>query len=380
MKLTIVRQFSEFLSLEKSWDVLVDAMEQPSVFFTHAWIRIWWEHFHNDDSLYIILVWENDEIVGILPLRRSFSRRFRVFHWPAYFLLTSHHTLPANIICRLAQLPTVLEAIRIHFETDGEPWDRLIFKNVPADSGTVAALAEGLTSSKIGSFVSPWQERNGSYYIDVQGSFADYFSGLGAVFRKNRKYIHNVMARRGKIEFAVEQAYDPALLQRLYEIEDTGWKHVRGVPLRRHPVYGKYFMELAKMLSARGLFRLCSLRYAGEIIAMVYGMEFKGTFHFFKLAVDYNHPETRRVAPGQVIQYYLLQYCFENGYKKSDFLGGCEPYEAHWTKKINRKMQITIYYRRSAAERAWFIIRESTLYAWHKATNRLAKNKDRLQG
>jgi CelD/BcsL family acetyltransferase involved in cellulose biosynthesis len=373
MNVTVVKDFSEFLLMEKSWGALANAMEQPSIFLTHAWIRIWWENFRNNDSLYILLVWEKDELVGILPLRRSFFRRFRVFHWPAYFLLTSHHTLPSNILCRLDLLAKVLEAIRVHLETDSEPWDKLVFKNVPTDSGTVDAIAEGFTSGKMRSVVSPWQERNGSYYIDMDRSFADYFSGLGAVFRKNRKYIHNVMARRGKIEFAVEHALDPASIQQFYEIEDTGWKHVSGAPLNRNPLYGKYFMDLAKMLAKKGMFRLCSLRYAGDIIAMVYGMEFKGTFHFLKLAVDYNHPETRRVAPGQVIQYYLLQYCFENGYIKSDFLGGCDHYESHWTKKINRKMQITICYRRTSAEKAWFIIRESTLYAWNKITNRLTK-------
>ncbi len=375
MKITVIKNFSEFLTLEKSWDALLDAMEQPSMFLTHAWIRIWWEHFHNQDSLYIVLVWENDELAGILPLRRTFFRRFKVFHWPGYVLLTSHHTLPSNLICRLDRLPKVLAAIRTHLEADGEPWDKLVFNNVPIDSGTVNAIAEGFTGGKLCSFVSPWQARNGSYYIDIDASFADYFSGLGAVFRKNRKYIHNVMARRGQIEFAVEQAFDPASLQRFYEIEDTGWKHVSGAALNRNSLYGKYFKELAKLLAERGLFRLCSLRYGGKIIAMVYGMEFKGTFHFIKLAVDYNHPETRQLAPGQVIQYYLLKYCFENGYRKSDFLGGCDKYESHWTKKINQKLQITVCYRRTAAQKAWFIIRESTLYAWKKAANRLAKDE-----
>jgi CelD/BcsL family acetyltransferase involved in cellulose biosynthesis len=368
MNVTVVRNFHEFQSLENAWDALVDSLEHPSPYLTHAWFRVWWTNFQNDDSLHILLVREGNNLVGILPLRRTLYRRLKIFHLPGYFFLTNSNSPTSNIICTLEKLPVVVKAIRTFLENSAESWGKIVLGNVPTEYGTVAALSEGLSGPKTVTIISPWRERNGAYYIDITGSFAEYYSGLGAAFRKNRNYIHNVMARKGSVEFTVEKFYNPESLKLFYDIEDTGWKHATGKPLKRSKLIGKHFADMAETFAKLGWFRLCALRYAGIIIAMVYGLEFKGTFYFLKVAVDYNHPETRRLGPGQVIQYHLLRYCFDNGLKKSDFYGGCDPYEAHWTKKINQNVQINIFYRRSIASKLWFYFWESCFYSWKKGT------------
>jgi CelD/BcsL family acetyltransferase involved in cellulose biosynthesis len=362
MKVTVVQHYGDFMLLESRWNALVDSLEHPAIYLTHTWMRLWWEHFHGQDSLYIFLVWEEGDLVGILPLRRMFFRRFKLLHVPGFSFLTNPNNPSSNIICSLQKLPKVVKAICDHLECCKATWDRIEMKNVPSDSGTVTPLVEGLAGAKSVAVVSPWQEKDGAYYLEIHGSFSDYFKSLSPSFRQNRRYIHNVMVRNAKVEFTVEKEYDPTSLRRLYDIEDTGWKHAKGKPLKTHGVYGSYFIDMAKQFANLGWLRICSLRYAGEIIAMVYGLVFRDTFYFIKLAVDYDNPATRRIGPGQVIQYYLLQHCFESGYRKSDFFGGCDPYEAHWTKMIDRRVRITIYNQKGLLQKAWFYFWESAAY------------------
>jgi CelD/BcsL family acetyltransferase involved in cellulose biosynthesis len=66
---TLSVQREDFVSLpEARWEQLLGASATRSVFLTHAWQRIWWEHFGAGKELHLLSVWAGGRVVGIVPL------------------------------------------------------------------------------------------------------------------------------------------------------------------------------------------------------------------------------------------------------------------------------------------------------------------------
>ena len=58
-----------FAAVEAAWDAL--AADQPTPFSRHAWVAHWWRAFAADAPLRICLLWEDEGLVGAIPLMAS---------------------------------------------------------------------------------------------------------------------------------------------------------------------------------------------------------------------------------------------------------------------------------------------------------------------
>lgn len=69
---TLAVQREDFVSLpEAQWAEVLAESATPSVFLTHAWQRIWWEHFGEGKELHLLSVWAGGRLAGIAPLVRD---------------------------------------------------------------------------------------------------------------------------------------------------------------------------------------------------------------------------------------------------------------------------------------------------------------------
>lgn len=63
-----VRSLEELAGLDDVWDSLLSRMPQSSFFQSLTWLRSYWQHFGDRQSLRVMLVGDRESILGILPL------------------------------------------------------------------------------------------------------------------------------------------------------------------------------------------------------------------------------------------------------------------------------------------------------------------------
>ncbi len=70
VRVAVVRDVGVFMSLRHTWNALLQRSRQKTVFLTWDWLFTWWEFFSDaDHALNILLIYADDELVGIAPLQ-----------------------------------------------------------------------------------------------------------------------------------------------------------------------------------------------------------------------------------------------------------------------------------------------------------------------
>jgi len=66
----------EFKGLAAAWSSLLQESASDTLFLTHEWLNAWWEVFGSERELYILLVRDSEELIGIAPLIRREVRHY----------------------------------------------------------------------------------------------------------------------------------------------------------------------------------------------------------------------------------------------------------------------------------------------------------------
>jgi hypothetical protein len=68
MHIVSICEVAGFGALRDDWERLFNHCAEVSVFQTFEWQYTWWKHFGDDRNPYILLAYEQDQLVAILPL------------------------------------------------------------------------------------------------------------------------------------------------------------------------------------------------------------------------------------------------------------------------------------------------------------------------
>jgi CelD/BcsL family acetyltransferase involved in cellulose biosynthesis len=341
LKVRVIEDDAGLQALAGTWDDLVDAMENPPPFFTHAWVTHWWANFRNGRTLHIVTVWSGEELIGILPLQKTICTVLKIFRLRSFQSFVNGHCLLSDIISRPDDFNRVWREIAGHFSGMSAAWDLLMLAYIPLKK--VDSICAGLQGTGYKVFVEPAGRSFESYYLDIKGGFKEYFDGLNRSFRDNRKNINNRLRRKGTVEFEVKKTFDADAISQFITLEDSGWKGRAGTSIKVSNEVKSFYMRIAETFAEKGQFLLATLRVDGKTIASVYGLLFKNIFYFLRIGIQATDPEINKLSPGQAILYHLIAYCYDEKLSCFDFVGACYYYESHWTKTVNRKKTVMIF-------------------------------------
>ena len=68
MQVVEVNDLEQLLSYRRDWARLLAETADASFFQTLDWLAIYWRHFGRDQRLRTLLVYDSDNLIGILPL------------------------------------------------------------------------------------------------------------------------------------------------------------------------------------------------------------------------------------------------------------------------------------------------------------------------
>src|SRR5262245_32961357 len=66
--------------LRPVWNSLLAESASRTITLTWEWVTTWWEVFHEGRELRVLVVRENDEVLGIAPLLRRVTRYEGLLH------------------------------------------------------------------------------------------------------------------------------------------------------------------------------------------------------------------------------------------------------------------------------------------------------------
>jgi CelD/BcsL family acetyltransferase involved in cellulose biosynthesis len=147
--------------------------------------------------------------------------------------------------------------------------------------------------------------------VDCRGRYADWLAA------RSKRIRHRLRRDSGKAMDAMGMrfevtAHDPTqngLIERMFELEQAGWKGRGGTAILDDPVTAKFYTELARNAAAAGALRTALLWHGEQLVAFEYGVI--GGRRLFVLKVAYDE-DFADLSLGYVAAALHIRHCFED--------------------------------------------------------------------
>jgi len=328
----IVDDYASFVALESEWNDAVERADIPHPFLRHEWVRTWWDSFaapstrgQANRQLHIIVVRDDDRIVGIAPLMRESTT---IYGLPIkrLALIANDHTPRTDIIVA-GKADDVYRAIWNTLRDDMDHWDVVQFTQLLNGSPTIAAMSQFALAESLP--VGTWKS-NDSPYLELAGTWDSYWASLSGKFRSNVRNRLSRLTQAGEpaLEVLSEKTAIARACDDAWRLEASGWKDQEGTSIGSDPAVQKFYTLLAERGADHGWLRLVFLTVGGRRIAVSYSAVHDGRLFLLKTGHD---REFHTCSPFKLLTYFAAQDGYARGLREIDFLGDTEPWKQEWT-------------------------------------------------
>jgi CelD/BcsL family acetyltransferase involved in cellulose biosynthesis len=213
-------------------------------------------------------------------------------------------------------------------------------------------LAKVLTANPVGALLADAAAARGwtvkvsfsraAYYLQLPGSFADYFAARSAKFRNHARRMEKKLLAAGRVEVrecTTPQDFD-AGFDALLEVERASWKDRHGTSMAVLPSEAALYREWGRDAARTCLVHLQILMLDDVPIAHNLGMLERGAYYYLKTSYAAAH---RPVSPATFLRLRLIERLIERGCTLMDFPGTPYLWERQWTDTYRWQRVISIY-------------------------------------
>lgn len=204
-------------------------------------------------------------------------------------------------------------------------------------------------------------------WVEVAGSFDQYWDALGKNLRQNTKKQRNKLLAEGT-ETKLERVTDPTQVEQAMQdygaLESAGWKAADGTAIHPDNAQGRFYRKMLENFCALGRGRIYRYRFDDKVVSMDLCIESGPVIIILKTAYD----ETlKSVSPSTLMRQDQFRQLFEEGrYQRIEFYGKVMEWHTRWTTHSRPIYHATSY--------RWPII--STLHARLTQRRQAAKHVD----
>lgn len=338
-----IRTFDD-ADVRNAWQRLQEGNGCDNIHFTREWLSIWWKHFGGDCKLLLLLVKDNGEAIGLVPLMEMVSGPPGFKARRIEFVATGASDYQDFLISR--KKPEVIRAV---FEfLSGYPWDIIRLRQLPEESPNLPYLRETIRE-----YSRRWKMSDKVVvecpYLPLNGvEWNDYFRSLSKSQRDDIKRNIKLLGRQGVLRFEKLGPVDSRLsevLQAIFAIHQERWDAKRErctFPLTSEKNQA-YLSEITKVFGERGWLAPYILMLDEEMISYIFCFAYNNTMYDWNTAY---RPKYHRHSVGKILHRYVIEDLIKNGYDEFDFMRGAEPYKMRFTKQTRSNIEITIVRRR----------------------------------
>jgi len=319
--------------LEDTWTDLVARCENDHPFNTFSWLKNWIDSFDPDGQPFIIAVKKGGELCCVLPVLESVSGMagFRSqWSWVNPFSFRS------GLLCD----PECLDAIPLLLEKLLRlgSWDRFDFYFSPSDTRVHAALVE--SAEQLGLYLRREEDMQ-SPVMALQGSWDEFLGAMSRRRRESERRKQKKLIEKNDGSVRIFNGSSDSLhaaLKQCWEISRKTWKHADGTSIAAAPERMEFFENIA--LQNTDWIVLPILYIAGKPIAFEFNLLYNGCLYNLKLGYDEAY---RNLSPGQVLRFNMIEWSFENGVRKFDFMGHAADYKVAFSDEFVRHETLYLY-------------------------------------
>lgn len=318
--------------------MLKQSIHSDNLFLTHEWFDAWWQGFGGDNSLFILLLKDQNELVGIAPFMK-FRRTFLGIPIKVISLMTNEHTTRADFIVKRNPVETIISLFKSLGEFQ-EDWDLIELNFVPAISTTVEAIIE---QSVLFDFKYVLKPLNRTPYIPINGSWDAFYIGLKGHFKRNLKNREKRLNRLGEVKLERLTAGNGSLascLQDVFEVGSNSWKELNNTAIGSTQQSRTFYMKLAENMLKKGWLNIFLLRFDNKPIAFQYSIKYRNRLLLLKTEYDL---EFKPYSPGHLLLKSVLKECFSEHLQEFDFLGDSMLWKRDWTTLERTQIQALIF-------------------------------------
>lgn len=334
-----IATLDEFRSSREAWNNLALSMRFPTVFCTWEWIHTWWEHFGANNTLAIILIYDDTELKGIFPLfvyRALFKGGWLTGRILSYCGTTDVYPDHLDIICASHDTEECMATVERFLSTQYRAWDVIHLPLITADSALASWTRTGEFPFKVGI-----NEASVAPFIPLTEDFERY---IGRLDKKTR---YNVRSRRKKLYEQHQFQYvtcdagaEKQGLNALFDLHELRAKK-KGITSTFEGMRIRAFHDdIIDKMRDKGWVSLSLLRNETDTIAASYNFLFGNRVFSYQKG---SHPAWGQYGPGSVILHECINDAFSRGFEEYNLLQGNEAYKYDWTSQVRPLLTANIF-------------------------------------
>ena len=327
MRCEVVTNFSGLEKISSDWERLWQADPRAEIFQTFAWARAWWQSYGRDFAILSPVVFEGDEVVGILPLVKRGSI--------LQFLGTPEADY-ADMLCAEGREPEVLTAALRALFQPVEQWNECILEHLAKDGRLLRHVSE--------------LPRDLSRHLELVPA-----GGYQTIFlHQDREQIfnsllgkHHTRRRQNKLKKAGRVTLR-RLVTKAEAREHLNYfflHHTRRCALLgresscARPENRQFLQAIVEEFDPSGRLRFEVMELDGRPFAWHFSFLVNGKFLLYQHTFDLDSWD---YAPGEVLLSNLLQFAQENVAREFDFGSGDEAYKGRFAKHTRETFSLYV--------------------------------------
>ncbi len=181
-------------------------------------------------------------------------------------------------------------------------------------------------------------------WIDIEGSFDDYWNARGKNLRQNMRKQRTKLAANGthlKMQALRDHADMAAAIARYGSLESAGWKAEKGTAIHPDNAQGRFYLEMMEHASQRGEAVIYQFLFDDKVVAMNLCLERKGVLIVLKTTYD---ESIQNFSPAFLLREEELQEFHREGkLTRLEYFGRLMDWHTKWTDKKRTLYHLTLY-------------------------------------
>ena len=324
MNTEVLNSSDELSGVAREWDALWARHGVTPPTARAEQVRLWHRHFAGAKRMRAVTVWDDQKLVGGLPLVEHGVRG--VMTWGS---LPNNHwaRTGALLVDPSAGRTQVMEGIVAGLERT--PWQAMLFPSVELDHPDWVGLMEACRAAGWSVIESPLF-RAGRVKLDRP--WQEWEESWSASRRKNYQRSKKRAEKEGAVHLEICDPTDPEIASQLFrdacEIEHRSWKGEQGTSILSQPAVYRYYDGQVRDLASQNCVRFVFLSLNAQRIAFSFHWLSQQYMYSPKIGYDaaYQH-----VSPGRILDYMHFQsLCQAGSVTLVDFMGPCPRGHEHW--------------------------------------------------
>ncbi|HBC56621.1 MAG TPA: hypothetical protein DCZ03_05585 [Gammaproteobacteria bacterium] len=324
-----ITNFEDFLGLKHSWRQLLAKIDSPSLFQTFEWHESVLSWVRDEVSLRILLLYGNDELIGIAPFALYEKRAAGI-----RYLVLDFIKCPDNQICDFLLHPQYKdESIKLvaQYLRQSSDWTALNLAHNPANSSHAEKLQEELDSVGL---VTDLSSFDNNWFISLNSTWESFYRDRSRRLKKGNNLVLNKLNQSHEWEIKqyqnTELLPESELIQLVTKLSANSWKVDTNNSLN-FPGPQAFIRTLTHHLLENGWLSLWVLYIDGTPAAMEYQVKYGTSYHALRSDFDQQFSQQ---SPGTLLTWKLTEQLF-HVHESSPFkyyLGpGTNDYKKRWT-------------------------------------------------